>query len=75
MDPAEGTWRRDSFTGDFERQVKEGTGGGASLYGGSEKGTWRGAPLLGTYKDMQKKKAMVTGISMGELGRWTSSGT
>jgi hypothetical protein len=29
--PAGGTWRRDSFTGDFERQVKEGSGNGACL--------------------------------------------
>jgi hypothetical protein len=48
--PAGGTWRRDSFTEDFERLVKVGSGGGASLslYGGSERET----PLLGTLKDM-----------------------
>jgi hypothetical protein len=65
-----------SFTGDFERYVKEGSGGrhlsqwgphwgnlerqvkegsedGASLFVGALRGEpGRGAPLLGTYKDM-----------------------
>jgi hypothetical protein len=29
--PIGGTWRGDFFTGDFERQVKEGSGKGVSL--------------------------------------------
>jgi hypothetical protein len=42
-----------SFTGDFERQVKEGSGDGASRSVGALRGEpGRGAPLLGTYKDI-----------------------
>jgi hypothetical protein len=48
-----GTWRGNFFTGDFERQVKEGSGDGASLSVGALRGEpGRGAPLLGTYKDI-----------------------
>jgi hypothetical protein len=40
----------DFFTGDFERQVKEGSGEGASLSVGTLRGEpGRGAPLLGTW--------------------------
>jgi hypothetical protein len=42
--PTGGTWRRDSFTGDYERQIKEGSGEGSSLS--------VGAPSLGTLKEM-----------------------
>jgi hypothetical protein len=39
------------FTGDFERQVKEASGDGASLSVGALQGEpGRGVPLLGTYK-------------------------
>ena len=39
--PAGGTWRRDFFAGDFERRVKEGSGGGTSLsLWGLCEGTW-----------------------------------
>jgi hypothetical protein len=48
-----GTWRQDFFTRDFKRQVKEGSEDGASLSVGALRGEpGRGAPLLGTYKDM-----------------------
>jgi hypothetical protein len=48
-----GTWKGDFFTGDFERQVKEGSGNGASLSVGALRGeTGRRAPLLETYKDI-----------------------
>jgi hypothetical protein len=48
-----GTWRGDFFTGDFERHVKEGSEYGESLSVGALRGEpGRGAPLLGTYKDM-----------------------
>jgi hypothetical protein len=51
--PVGGTWRGDFFTGDFERQVKEGSRDGASLSVGALRGKpGRGAPFLGTYKDM-----------------------
>jgi hypothetical protein len=51
--PVGGTWRGDFFTKDFERQVKEGSRDRASLSVGALRGgTWKGAPLLGTYKDM-----------------------
>jgi hypothetical protein len=36
--PVGGTWRGDLFTGDFERQVKEGSGNGASVSGGPGEG-------------------------------------
>jgi hypothetical protein len=40
----------DFFTGDFERQVKEDSGNGASFSVGALRGEpGRGAPLLGTY--------------------------
>jgi hypothetical protein len=46
--PVGGTWRGDFLTGDFERQVKEGSGDGASLSVGALRGEpGRGAPLLG----------------------------
>jgi len=42
------------FIGDSRRCVKEGSGNGASLSlcGSSVWGTWRGAALLGTLRDM-----------------------
>jgi hypothetical protein len=45
--PAGGTWRTDAFTGDFEKQVKEGSGGGGSLFvvalrGGHREGSFTG---------------------------------
>jgi hypothetical protein len=43
--------------------------GSVSLPGGSVWGSWRGAPLLGTWKDMQKK-AMVAGISLHGGSVW-----
>jgi hypothetical protein len=42
--------------------VKEGAGKGASLSAGAVRGTSRGAPLLGTRKDMER--AQGTGISL-----------
>jgi hypothetical protein len=48
-----GTCRGDFFTGDFEREVKEGSGDGASLSLGALRGEpGRESPLLRTYKDM-----------------------
>jgi hypothetical protein len=42
-----------SFTGDLDRYVKEGSGNGVSLSVGALQGKpGRGAPMLGTYKDM-----------------------
>ena len=36
-----GNWKGACFAGDFERQMKEGFGNGASVYGSSARGTWR----------------------------------
>jgi hypothetical protein len=44
-DPVGGPWRGDFFTGDIERQVKEGSGGGASL----SMGALRGGPGGGSF--------------------------
>jgi hypothetical protein len=43
--PVRGTWRGDFFTRDFERQVKEGSGDGASLSLGACEGNLEGGLL------------------------------
>jgi len=50
-----------SFIGGFERPTKEGSRNRASLCGSSARGTWRGAPLLATLKDMYRV-ALETGV-------------
>jgi len=59
-----GNLERSLFAGNPKREM-EGSGNGASLsrYGSSVRGTWRGALLLGTLRDMQRK-ALETGISV-----------
>jgi hypothetical protein len=49
MEAPLGNLERGVFTRNSERQMKDGSGNGASLslYGSSVRGTWRGAPLLG----------------------------
>jgi hypothetical protein len=76
--PVGGTWRGDFFTGDFERQVKEGSGDGASLSVRALRGEpGRGAPLLGTSKDMLKKALEIKYLSLCRgfvRGTWRGGG-
>jgi hypothetical protein len=43
------------FTGNFEREMKDGSGNGTSLSVVAVRGTWRGSPLLGIQKDMWRR--------------------
>jgi hypothetical protein len=55
----------DFSTRDFERQVKERSGNGASLSVGALRGEpGRGVSLLGTYTDIQKKALEMEHLSL-----------
>ena len=62
-------------TRNFENQPKEGSGYGASLYGSSVRGTWRGggARLLGALKVMKgwlwRRTSLFMGAQLGNL-KW-----
>jgi hypothetical protein len=64
------------FTRDFERQVKEGSGDGASLSVGALRGEpGRVAPLLGTYKRYVKESSgNGTSLSMKGLRKGNLEG-
>ena len=45
--------------------MKEGSGNGSSVYGRSVRGTWEGAPLLVTPKEMLSKALEMDSVSIG----------